>query len=356
MFHKYCYRELFKYLLIIFLVIVFIYVLVDCMENMKHFIKHNVSFHIAFKFVVLKFPYIFIQLAPVVLMLAVIIAFGLMNNNNELLAVRAGGISDYYMVKPAIRVGLLMTLGVVLINEIIVPVTMSRAFYIEHTFIKPDRSIHRSQENIWIKQDNKILHIKYFNPADNSISGLTMNEMGTPFQSVVRIDSASGVFKDGSWILSDVIEQKFDEKRQEYDTAIYKKKVYDLGISPRDLKNTALKAQEMGIIQLLHHIHKVDSEGYDATSYRVDFFNKLAYPFLCLILAVVGAIIGMHKRMKNNLPIGVALGLLVCFLYWVTHNFCLFLGYAKIFHPCIAAFISTLLFAILTVIMLLQNE
>lgn len=356
MFHKYCYKELFKYLLIISVVIVFIYILVDCMENMKHFIDHKVPFDIIVKFILLKLPYIFIQLAPVVLMLAVIIAFGVMNNSNELLAIRSSGISDYYMVKPAIRAGLLMTFGVILINELIVPVTMSQANYLQNTFVKPKRSIHRSKENIWIKQDNKILHIKYFNPADNSISGLTMTVMDHPFQPVVRIDSALGVYKGGKWHLSDLIEQKFDKKKKEYKTVIYEEKTYDIGISPEDLKSAALKAQEMGVVQLLHHIHKVESEGYDATSYRVDFFNKLAYPFLCLILSVVGAVIGMYKRIKNNMPIGVALGLVICFLYWVAHNFCLFLGYAKIFHPFISAFIAGILFCILTLILLLQSE
>ena len=50
----------------------------------------------------LKLPFMFVQLTPASLLLAVIASFGIMNRNQELTALKSSGISVYFLVKPAL--------------------------------------------------------------------------------------------------------------------------------------------------------------------------------------------------------------------------------------------------------------
>jgi hypothetical protein len=52
-----------------------------------------------------------------------------------------------------------------------------------------------------------------------------------------------------------------------------------LGFSPDDLAYATPKPEEMSFLQLNRFIRKVESEGYDATRYRVDLQAKASFPF-----------------------------------------------------------------------------
>ena len=57
------------------------------------------------------------------------------------------------------------------------------------------------------------------------------------------------------------------------------------------LKRVAKKSEEMSFKELFEYIRNIESEGYDATPYRVDFHAKFALPVACLIVSVVRTIL-----------------------------------------------------------------
>ena len=90
-----------------------------------------------------------------------------------------------------------------------------------------------------------------------------------------------------------------------------------LDLKPDDLIRMAQKSNEMSYTQLRRYVEKVTAEGYDATTYKVDMYGKLAFPFICVIMALTGAATGMRGFVKNNLPVGIAVGVVFCFFVLV---------------------------------------
>lgn len=101
---------------------------------------------------------------------------------------------------------------------------------------------------------------------------------------------------------------------------------------------------------------RVVEEGYDATTYTVDMHGKLAFPFICVIMALTGAATGMRAFVKTNLPAGIGIGVVICFFYWFVFGFSLSLGYAKILPPVVAAWVGNVLFLGLGAIYLIHTE
>ena len=112
----------------------------------------------------------------------------------------------------------------------------------------------------------------------------------------------------------------------------------------------------MSFFELKAYVQKVEAEGYDPTTYRVDMNGKIAFPFICIIMALTGAATGMRSFAKNNMPLAIAIGVVICFLYWIMYGFCLSMGYATILPPVIAAWVANLVFLCMGSIYLINSE
>ncbi|MBF0203833.1 MAG: LPS export ABC transporter permease LptG [Desulfamplus sp.] len=359
---QYWIKEFSRFFFIIQTIVMSIFVAVDYLTNMDKFLKSGMSLISALGYVLLKTPFMFVQLTPAGTVLAVVTVFGLMNKNNELLAIKSSGVSAWYMVTPAVLTGICLALLMFVFGETVVPLTMSRANHIKYSVIKKNRNIYAVKENIWIKGDGNISHFKYFNPQDKTISGITITFLDKNFRITRRVDADNGKFQDNvnstdiKWILSGVLEQTFDEQIQDFVIKEYDQKEIALELEPDDLNSVVKTSDEMDFRELAAHIQKIQNEGYDATTYKVDLFGKSAFPFICVIMAIIGAGAGMRRFVKENLALGIGIGIGASFLYWIVYGFATSLGYARILPPFISAWATNFIFLCISIIYLLNTE
>jgi len=104
--NKYLTKEIIKLFGFILIMVVGIYIIVDFLEKIDDFLEAGLSFSKAFAFFVYKTPFITAQIAPVGILLSVLIVFGLMNRNNEIIALTSSGVSTFYLLRPVIIIGL----------------------------------------------------------------------------------------------------------------------------------------------------------------------------------------------------------------------------------------------------------
>ncbi|MCD4677554.1 MAG: LptF/LptG family permease, partial [Desulfobacula sp.] len=108
--HKYWLKEFARFFCIIQLMILVLFVFIDYLSRMDRFLYSDISLISALGYVLLKVPFMFVQLTPTSILLATIPVFGWMNRNNELLAIRSSGNSIYFLVKPAIIVSVTLAM------------------------------------------------------------------------------------------------------------------------------------------------------------------------------------------------------------------------------------------------------
>jgi lipopolysaccharide export system permease protein len=73
------------------------------------------------------------------------------------------------------------------------------------------------------------------------------------------------------------------------------------------------------------------------THYRVDLHAKIAFPFVCVIMTLIGAGLAARGKIRDGLAISVTYGIGIAFVYWIVFSFCMSLGYAGMLPPLIAA-------------------
>ncbi len=342
--NRYLIKEVARHFAILMVALIFLFYIVDFFEKIDNFIEAGISVSRILAYFAYKLPFVVAQMVPICLLLSVIITFGLMNRHNELIAFRSSGVGVIPLLKPVLAVGIAMGLLLFFISESAVPVMISKANRIWLEEVKK-KSVNTSRErNIWIKEKGKIIHIDHYNPAKNTTFGVVMYEFDPAFNLVRRVDAKKGVFKAGAWILNDVMEQKYNAATQIYDVALYEEAIESLGLQPEDLTRVVRGSEEMGFVELLSYIDQVEDEGYDATPYWVDLHAKAAFPFVCLLMSLIGTGIAAKIRSKESLPIVIAVAIGIAFLYWTGYGLFISLGYGEVLPPVVAAWTANAVF------------
>ena len=354
--HKYLSGQLLKYLFMVLTTVVAIYLVVDFFGRIDGFLEAKLPLSRAVDFFALKIPFIVAQVTPVGVLLSVLIVFGLMVRNNEILALRSTGVSIYYLSMPVLAMGLIFSVLLFFLSEALVPMTMGKASEIWHTEVKQESAIASRKKNIWIKGNRSISHITYFTPSDEAIFGLTLNYFDERFRLTKRVDAQKGVYSEGGWHLSDVIEQSLVKDDESYKVTCLAESPTKLEFAPEDLNRVVRKPGEMSYGELSAYIREVEEEGYDATSYKVGLSAKIAFPFVCLIMSILGVGFACWRKRQEGLAGSVFCGIAAAFVYWALYSFCLSLGYGSILPPVLAAWLTNGMFACLGILTLLKAD
>ncbi len=352
---RYLIKEVLKHFGIVLSAVIVIYVAIDFFENIDRFLEAGLPFVRILEFFQLKLPLVVVQITPVGILLAVLITFGLMNKNNEIIALKSGGMSVYHFLRPILALGFLFTIVYFIIAEIVVPITISRANEIWRLEVKK-YAVTAVRKNIWIKGHRSISYISYFNPQDLSISGITLNYFDQQFRLTRRVDAAKGKYANKRWIFYDIMEQKLNNQNGSYAVSFAAEQVEEIDLSPEELKRVAKKSEEMSFKELYRYIQDVESEGYDATPYRVDLQGKFALPLSCIIVCIIGASITLRKTTREGLSMSITYGVVIVFLYWITQSFCSSLGYGGMLPPFVAAWTANFIFACLALFNFLSAD
>ena len=332
---RYIIREIYLYFAIILVIVMGIYLSVDFIEKIDNFMEAGVPLSRAGIYFICKLPLIIYQITPVGILLAVMITFGLMAANKELIALRSCGISLVSLIAPIARCGFAATLFMVVLAEGLAPLSLPQANRIWLQEVRGQNAA-VNQQDIWLKGEQSILHLRYYEPHTQTAKGLTFHRLNRQFQLLQRIDAETGRYKNGLWQLQKGMQQERRPNGQ-YDIRIFEKLDVSLGITPEDLAQVVPQTDEMNFMQLHQYISKVEDEGYDTTHYRVDLIAKSAFPFISLILTMIGAGLGARGKFNEGLAVSIAYGIGIAFLYWTAFSFSLSLGYAGMLPPIIAA-------------------
>jgi lipopolysaccharide export system permease protein len=222
--------------------------------------------------------------------------------------------------------------------------------------VKNKPTITSKQRNIWIKGHRAIYFIQYFNPQNQTISGVILNFFDKEFKLTRRVDAKKGVYVQGKWVFYDSMEQVLDEESAIYNVRLHSQKAENVDFLPEDLMRVFKKSDEMNIAELFTYIKEVELEGYDATTFRVDFHARFAYPVLSIIVCLMGTGIAVKRKSREGPSVSIAFGAVMVFLYWVLHSFCLSLGYGGLLPPVISAWISNIIFLCYGVLNLINAE
>ena len=171
----------------------------------------------------------------------------------------------------------------------------------------------------------------------------TLIELSDQYSIRKRYDMKEGTWQDGSWVFHDVVERTFGP------AGVTAKKSYAtltglIDEPPSVFKIVERNPEEMSYRELSRYISRLQKNGHDITRYLVDLDNKMAFPFINVIMVFAAFSVGLRYSKTKQISKGIFVGISVGMLYWFFHSISLSLGYSEIFPPLFAAWFANLFF------------
>lgn len=341
---RYLTREIVKNFCFILAVVVVISLTIDFFENIDDFLEAGVSIAPVLWYFLFRIPYIIDLILPLGLLLAVLITFGIMSKRNELIALKSSGVSIFNLFRPVAVLGILSTLFLFCLSELVVPATTARVNRIWLQDVQKVSALATQEKNIWIKGDNAVFNITQYDPVNQVMYGFSAYYVDGDFRLVKRLDAEQGSFQNNKWEFENLLLQELNPITGQPEVTFHDRESLIIELLPDDLEQVAKTSDEMSFRDLRALIKKVEEEGFDATRYRVDLNDKIAFPVVCLIMCFVGTGIAVRGTLKEGLPVIVAYGMVVAFLYYIIRTFFITLGYGGYLPPVVAAWAANILF------------
>ena len=343
---KYLSKEFLKLLLLCQAIFISVYLMIDFTGGIDDFMKAHAPVYRMVAYYGYKIPAVFVQMLPVSTLTSVIILFCIMKRNNEVIALNSCGISLWKIAQPVMFTSLLLSLVSFFFSETIVPYASSLSNAIWRMDVKketPNRF--QGRNHVWYRGKNSIYWIKRFDGVRMEMIDPTFYFFDDTFKLVRRIDARRGIWMNDFWRITDGITQE-REKGGGFSLKRFKSMDLNIPEKPKDFIIVEREPDEMGYRQLRRFANKLKREGYNATRYFVELNIKIAFPFINLIMALVGIPIALWKR-NMGAPMAVSIGIALCFLYLLVMGISRTLGFAGVFPPVLSAWLANSLFLFL---------
>lgn len=323
------------------------YLIVDFFERINAFMVNEASPWVMGVYFLNRIPSICFEVAPPAVLLSSLVTLGLMSRHNEIVAMKSGGIHLGHITLPILGVVCLVYLGLLGINEWVVPGANERTRVIRDLVIhkkKPEVAFKQSQ--LWIHRSQAIYNIQLYRPAKKLLEGITLYFFDSQHRLIKRVDARSARWEKDRWVFTEASVTLFPPKgvptRKNYSEL-----VLPLPETPEDFLIAEKNPNEMGFGELKDYIRKIEQEGYDASSYRCAMHAHLSLPFTAVILAMMGIPLALRKERSAGLARGVGYSILISFIYLVIFSFGLDLGKAGTLPPFLAAWLGNFIFGLI---------
>ena len=323
-------------------------------QYLDNFTKYNPPLLLTILFCSYKIPQMFYFMCPMAILLAIFLTLALFSRNNEIIAMKAGGISVYKIVAPLI----ILSGCVVLISfgnqELILPYASQRAEYVEDIEIKGKKGPRLlKQDRFWYRSEDAICNIDLFEYDSNTLQGITIFFFDKQFALTRRVDASLGKWIDNKWHFYNLVMRTFNPDGS-IEIEVSREKILPLKETPDDFKVARREPEEMSYAELKDYIAKIEKAGYTIPEYIPFLYAKISFPVICLIMPILAIPFALRIGRGGGIAMGIGLSVMIGFIYFVFFNFSLSLGRGGLLPPMLSAWVVNILFGSLGIYLLLH--
>ena len=318
-----------------------IYVVVDLIDHLDDFLDAQVTAANVGLYYLSYIPYILVLTTPVAMLLATMFVIGGMGNANELMAIRSAGIGVFRITWPLLRAGMLVSIIILLMAELVVPQANERRANIMTTGIA--RAVTRHSRHV-CRQDASglTLYTARYDATEKHAWNVTLVRIGADHLPTRRIDAAEMVWDAEGWRLLNATDRLLVDGSYRM-TSHQIMRLPALRLRPADLARDERNPEQMTYLELKDYMRRTRNAGGDASRWEVDLHLKLAVPFANVLMIWIGFPVAA-RSWRGGRATYIGLTLLVAFIYFVLLRTGQALGRAGDVDPVMAAWFPNALF------------
>lgn len=267
-------------------------------------------------------PSMVYQLAPLATLVATLVTLAILAKNNEVIALKASGISMYRLVLPIILAGCLVSGGMFVLDETYLPYANQRQDALRNRIKGRPAQTYFEPARQWIFGENsKIYNYEFFDPDQQLFGGLNVFELNpATFQVRRRVFATRASWEptEKIWVLTRGWVRDFssDGRVAEY-RPFTATSLSELTEQPGYFRREVRQYSQMNWRQLSNYIASLRQAGFDTARLSVQWQKKFAFPLIAAIIISLAApfafLVGTRGAV-GGLAVAVGIGV----VYWAT--------------------------------------
>lgn len=342
---RYIIRELIKPFFMVILAFVVVMISVSLGDDVDKVIRGGIPYQVILKTIAAKIPDYIVQSLPIAYLMATLLTTSSFSKNHETTALRASGVKHKRLMVPIFILSLVISYGSFLLNEKIVPITNK---YSQKTLDDYQRTQKQGlfNNNTYFRgSDNRFFHIQRIDRDRKNMENIIITRIDSNKEREI-VTAKYGTWLEKTWTLREGIIQHYDKNSDFVATEEkFAKQEFNVKVDIDEVILEQKNPDELSAEKLKEKIDSKKEAGFPAVDLELQYYLHYARACATFFSASISAPMGfIFARLGSY--IGVALSIILIFIYFVFESIGRILGPNEIVPAYIAAWSSNIVFAV----------
>lgn len=306
-------------------------------------------------YVSLRMPQLISRFLPYSVLLATIITLMTLNQNSEVIAMKAAGLSAHQVLAPLFLVAAVTSAVTFGFNERIVTrstATLKAWQNVEYGPIPQESAI---KSNVWLQDGPNILFARSVAGEGKSMrmDGVSWYRRDPTGMVTEIVTSPSAAYANPGWKFRDPVVFDVQSARK---TPIGRDEVFAKTVEPVQVTISRVDADAESLTQLSGSLAAIGEAGFRTTELDGKWWHKLSGPLSALLMPLLGAVAAFGLARSGHLFVRAVIGMALGFAYFVFDNAALAMGNFGAYPPLLAAWAPFVLFFLIGETVLIRTE
>jgi lipopolysaccharide export system permease protein len=304
-------------------------------------------------YVTLRIPGIIQRFLPFCVLLGTIITLISLNQNSEVVSMKAAGLSAHQVLAPLIVASLIIATASFAFNDRIVArstATLNRWEGVEYGKLPTGRE---AMTNVWVREGDDLIHADVVEGrADTTVlTALSIyDRTGGTLSKIITADRGS--VTKGGWRLTNAETFDIASGTKTKNGTI----VVAPTVRPDQFTLANVDAAGLSFGRLREAIHDLQAAGRPTAALEAALWHKISGPVSTILMPLLGAVAAFGLARSGKLFVRAVVGMALGFLYFVADNFGLAMGNLGAYPPLLAAWGPFMLFLLIGEAVLIRTE
>lgn len=304
-------------------------------------------------YVTLRVPQIVARFLPFSVLLGTLITLITLNQNSEVISMKASGLSAHQVLAPLILASLLVAAISFTFNERIVARasdTLDRWEKADFGPLPKDKAL---QTNVWVRDGNNLIHAAEVRGrgATTRLDKITVYDREA--DSLLQIvEAPTARLSPQGWTLTDATRFKVAQGTSEPMGTI----TIGQDVRPDQFTLAQVDPDGLSFMALREAIADLKDAGRPTRALEANLWHKISGPMSSVLMPLLGAVAAFGLARSGQLFLRAVIGMALGFAYFVADNFGLAMGNLGAYPPWLAAWGPFLLFFLIGETVLVRTE
>lgn len=292
-------------------------------ELLSSMIKNHIPMSRMFTYLFFLTPRLIYDAAPMSVLVAVLVTFGIMTKHNEVTAFRACGVSVIRLALPVMLTSLLLSVCLFLFDYYYVPEAnrIQDGIRLEIKGRPPQTYLNPGKQ--WIYgEGNRIYYYKYFDPDKAQMLDVSVFEFANnPFriQRHMRAEYAQWDPGLNAWVFHKGWIRDIDGVKEKSFWRFDFAPLRELNEPPGYFLKEVKQDKQMNFVELEQYIDDLRQSGFDTVRLRIQLHKKFSVPLFAFIMSLISIPFAFLTGNRGAMA-GVGFSFGIAIAYWVANS------------------------------------